>query len=239
MSALKLAFLAALFLSASTASVSAEDPNDLMQQVTELRSAVNALREDTTNLRGTASLLSRLLVPVGTVVAFAGNVEQIPENWRWCDGSEVSRLDYPALFAAIKTLWGGDGEPMFRVPDLQGRFLRGSDLLSSNDRTKWRDPDRDARKDQAGNTVGNLTGSVQDDATSLPKKPFHTQGGGHTHAVGAHFVQLKFGEGGVSSPLVPPAGHQLSGGEHDHTFGGGDAESRPKNVYVTWIIRVR
>lgn len=44
-----------------------------------------------------------------------------------CDGSAISRVTYPALFAAIGTTYGaGDGSTTFNVPNLQGVFPRGS-----------------------------------------------------------------------------------------------------------------
>ena len=43
-----------------------------------------------------------------------------------CDGSEISRTDYAALFAKIGTTFGaGDGETTFNLPDYRGYFLRG------------------------------------------------------------------------------------------------------------------
>ena len=51
-----------------------------------------------------------------------------PPGWLLCDGSAVSRTEYPELFAAIGTTWGrGDGSTSFNVPDLRGRMAVGSD----------------------------------------------------------------------------------------------------------------
>jgi microcystin-dependent protein len=45
------------------------------------------------------------------------------------DGSAVSRLLYPELFALLGTTYGaGDGSTTFNLPDLRGRFLLGAGL---------------------------------------------------------------------------------------------------------------
>jgi hypothetical protein len=68
-------------------------------------------------------------VPTGTIVAYAG--KSIPIGWELCDGREVNpvtELKYKALFGAINTIWGGSGNPQFRLPDLRDKFIRGVNL---------------------------------------------------------------------------------------------------------------
>lgn len=66
-----------------------------------------------------------LAVPVGSVVPFAG--ASAPAGWLACDGSEVPRSQYPALFAAIGTAYGeGDGSTTFSLPNLLGRVPVGA-----------------------------------------------------------------------------------------------------------------
>lgn len=72
-----------------------------------------------------SSAVSEARVPAGCVMAFAGG-GTAPGGWFICDGHEVSRSAYPALFAAIGTVYGsGDGSTTFNLPDFRGRFLRG------------------------------------------------------------------------------------------------------------------
>lgn len=69
--------------------------------------------------------VSEAKVPAGCVMAFAGG-GTAPSGWFICDGHEVSRVAYPALFAAIGVTYGsGDGSTTFNLPDFRGRFLRG------------------------------------------------------------------------------------------------------------------
>lgn len=65
------------------------------------------------------------LPPTGSVTAFAGNT--VPEGWLLCDGSNVSRTTYAALFAVIGTTYGaGDGSTTFGLPNLIDRFIQGN-----------------------------------------------------------------------------------------------------------------
>ena len=63
--------------------------------------------------------------PVGAVFFFAKSTP--PEHALACDGAAVSRAAYPELFGAIGTTFGaGDGSTTFNLPDLRGRFIRGT-----------------------------------------------------------------------------------------------------------------
>ncbi|MDR1195297.1 MAG: phage tail protein [Endomicrobium sp.] len=70
-----------------------------------------------------SSDIGYLGVPPGTVIAYAGNT--IPEGYLLCDGSILSRSDYPELFKAIGTIYGGSGST-FNLPNFKGMFLRGN-----------------------------------------------------------------------------------------------------------------
>lgn len=62
--------------------------------------------------------------PVGVIEAFAG--VNAPAGWLFCDGSAVSRIQYPELFSALGTTYGsGDGSTTFNLPDLRGRMPVG------------------------------------------------------------------------------------------------------------------
>lgn len=65
-----------------------------------------------------------ILQPTGAITSFAGSTP--PEGWLLCDGSQVSRGTFEALFNAIGTNWGtGDGVNTFNLPDLRGRVAVG------------------------------------------------------------------------------------------------------------------
>lgn len=175
-----------------------------------------------------------ILFPAGMVSPFAGPVDNIPEGWLLCDGSEISRTEYANLYNAIGVCWGiGDGATTFNLPDLRGMFLRGVSGDSEND------PDAENRivlNDNGGNT-GNNVGSYQGDAIRNITGAVHNNIQGHaewgsssegalewTDAKGdASWEDNTWGYSGITfdaSRVVPVGG-----------------DNRPKNVYVNYIIK--
>ena len=68
-----------------------------------------------------------LLLPAGLIAPFG--MSNAPQGWLVCDGNtlnSVANPEYADLFAAIGTAWGGSGANDFKVPNLQGTFLRGT-----------------------------------------------------------------------------------------------------------------
>ena len=76
-------------------------------------------------------------LPVGSIQAFAG--ANAPAGWLLCDGSTVSRGNYPDLYNTIGNTYGsGDGSTTFNLPDLRGRMPIGpnSDSTAANTATR-------------------------------------------------------------------------------------------------------
>ena len=65
--------------------------------------------------------------PIGTIVVWAGGHEEslLSPGWLLCNGATYPQVDYPELYKAIRTNWGGSGTADFNVPDLRGQFVRG------------------------------------------------------------------------------------------------------------------
>lgn len=167
-------------------------------------------------------------VPVGTIMAYGGdlreekNVTKLKgQGWLPCDGAEISSAIYKELFDAIGTAFGGDKvKSTFNVPDLRGRFARGVDSGTKND--------LDAASRQAsapGGNAGDQVGSIQDDQ-------FKT----HRHTIKAAHP----GRAGGRSTGDPSAvaGWPTNPADKEVEATGG-AETRPKNIYVNWIIKAK
>ena len=61
---------------------------------------------------------------VGEIKMWAGDT--IPYGWLLCDGSEVSKTEYPYLYASIGDLWGvPNSSSNFKLPNLAGRVPVG------------------------------------------------------------------------------------------------------------------
>ena len=74
-------------------------------------------------------------LPVGSIVPYGGNDLQVPpENYLFCNGQEVSRLTYNALFLVIGTTYGSPSSgSVFKLPDLRGRVAAGIDDMGGLD----------------------------------------------------------------------------------------------------------
>lgn len=110
--------------------------------------------------------------PVGMIFAFP--TETIPENFLPCEGQELSKKQYPVLFALIGNAFGGTGTT-FCLPDLQGQFIRGLDREGNVD------------YDEDGNI--RQIGSVQQDAFQGHSHKFDpsvismAHSGSHSHSL--------------------------------------------------------
>jgi microcystin-dependent protein len=181
------------------------------------------------------SFSSAFTQPAGTIIAYAGSKESLAsletQGWVLCGGrlAENNNPRYLNLFRAIGTSWGGDGASKFALPNLQGLFLRGVSENSGNDpdavnRGKSR-PDLNA----SGNG-GNAVGSMQKDEIRS-----------HSHNYSdAHFAEFNCDSG-------PDKLQGLSGNwDFDNrrcttnqvTASTGGNETRPKNAYVYYLIRL-
>lgn len=161
-------------------------------------------------------------VPPGSVVAYMGT--NPPAGWLLCDGSAVSRTVYSRLFGIIGVSNGsGDGMNTFNVPDLRGMFLRGVDGDAGVDIDKAL---RTAAK--PGGNAGNAVGSVQQD-----------QFKSHNHANGPFNQVLRLSNGSsttTTSSDVTPSEPDIV--DTVPMLNAGGTESRPKNVYVNYIIKL-
>lgn len=188
-------------------------------------------------------------VSAGSIVMFAGST--VPQGWSACDGSQLAQATYPELFAAIGTTWATCTNPLngsaysapaggfFRLPDLSGAFVRGTGGPNS-----------------AGVTTS-LAG-YQGPLTARPTSSLTTgnESANHIHTTpGSAFpsgftgvavnnpgnnLGVQYGNGGSGQTIwaqSAPSGSQSA--NHTHTVtGGGDAETRPVNVGVRFIIKL-
>ncbi len=152
------------------------------------------------------------IVPVGCIIPFAGNGTNLPAGWLICDGRAISRTTYKTLYESIGVIYGkGDGSTTFNLPDYRGMFLRGVDHGAGND------PDSSSRSSQAGGTAtGDNVGSRQDDEFKS-----------HNHS----YTSFPNSRGDIASGRYWQAGGSTTGAT-------GGNETRPKNVYVNYLIRV-
>jgi len=195
-----------------------------------------------------------MTVPIGTIMAYAGDVTANArtrlesQGWLVCDGSDKSKAEYPELDRTIGAYYGnGKSAAYIKLPDLRGRFLRGVDTRI-NDDDHGRDPDAYSRQASApGGNKGNQVGSVQEDAMQAHKH----EDAGHGHANYHVYLSKKGNRGGETSESDEQnTGDNYHENKHGHAQIGEPVESsggsvrytnetRPKNIYVNWIIKAK
>ena len=160
-------------------------------------------------------------VPVGVISEFGGQV--VPAGSLMCDGSSYLRSTYPQLFSVIGTAFGSVDSTHFNVPDMRGIFARGVDGTAGND------PDKTSRTAlKTGGASGNNVGSYQaDQLISHSHLLVNLSYYGDT----SHYNWAGFAYNNFAQDNAPPANINSS-------MTGGN-ETRPKNVYVNYIIKAQ
>lgn len=230
--------VATLAMAATSANAASPVPNQFVAGTPAKAADVNAnFAAVVAQLTALEAAVQAAAVPVGSILPFAG--AEAPAGYLLCDGGVVSRTTYAALFAVLGVSHGvGDSMTTFNVPDYRGRFLRGVDGGVG------RDPDAVTRSIMAtGGNAGDAVGSVQGQATALPATPFTTASAGeHTHQAPTNnglASTFEVADGAARGydygSQAPPT---TAAGAHGHVVdGGGDAETRPENAAVNWIIK--
>ncbi|MDR1455603.1 MAG: tail fiber protein [Tannerella sp.] len=167
----------------------------------------------------------------GTVKMWAGQVSKIPSGFMLCNGDELQVADYPELFNALGSVFGGNGSNTFGLPDLRGRFVAGYNNAQS---------DYSAMGKKGGNDKVTLT------ADQMPA---------HNHAGGEVYNKLSARAADVASPGTtsgvdarsPEAEYNIAGMTPPEwmqatikSVGGGEAhENRPPYFVLAYIIKVK
>ena len=87
-------------------------------------------------------LTNHHVTPIGVIMAFAAQIP--PSGWLICNGQECRIEEYKLLYSIIGDTFNTNETPdgFFRVPDLQGQFIRGWDADGNVD------PEREFGKNQ-------------------------------------------------------------------------------------------
>jgi microcystin-dependent protein len=79
------------------------------------------------------AFVADLGIPIGAILPYAGS--NPPYGFLFCDGSEIERVKFQALFDVISSIYNGStalrGVNTFRLPDLRGRFPLGKDNMDN------------------------------------------------------------------------------------------------------------
>ncbi|HAB18261.1 MAG TPA: phage tail protein [Verrucomicrobiota bacterium] len=173
-----------------------------------------------------------LLAPPGTVSAYMGTND--PPGWLICDGRLLPKGEYGRLYSVIGGIAGTPSDTtQFRLPDLRGFFLRGANRGREDG---YRDPDVDRRFAHPGEP-NDAPGSWQDDAFQAHNHKVY-----FPEAVAERVTSSRLSPGSADSAVLPnpfvrnDAAAELYAAE-ELPPARTSTESRPKNVYVNYIIR--
>ena len=152
-------------------------------------------------------------IPTATIVPWSS--ASVPSGFLECDGTDVSRTTYSALFAIIGTTYGaGDGSTTFAVPDLQDNTPVG------------KSPGKALGSTGGANTVtstGNVGGSTANATLSTAQLASHSH---PSRASGGQNLQDNVSP--ISSTIAGDTGNAGSGQGHAHNMSAnfsGDATS--------------
>lgn len=180
-------------------------------------------------------------VPAGTIMPFGGNADKIPAGWVACSGQSYNPADpaYAKLFSVIGFNWGNDNGK-FRVPQLEGVFLRGVGG------SQGYDPDKNGRialdiYGRAGNQVGSYQrGEIQGHNHGITDP-------GHNHAYDGTWDRLVgYTNTGTAGSIDNTNGEfnvqdarQIQARKTGITINStGGSETRPINAAVLYIIKL-
>ena len=170
-------------------------------------------------------------MPIGGIIMWSGNFEDLPTEWTLCDGNNGDKVDGVT------------------IPDLRGRFIVGYDKGGTTNPTAY-------NKEINTKGIGNL-GGVNLDTLISSEMPTHDhsgntlQGGSHRHSYQDDYALTR-----RAYVLWPTNGNQGMSGVSDHagntdTFdehhnhvisdeGGGQShENRPPYYVLAFLIRTR
>lgn len=152
-------------------------------------------------------------IPLGAIL-LAGTIEEL-SCWQPCQGQTLLINEYAPLFKIIGTAFGGDGKTSFCLPDLRGRILRGAGAAD----IVYPRP-RGAPDGKAGATQTNSTGAPRAGlALTLANWPGGSRSDIIDYGTGTRLMKLD--------------------GDKTLDVAGGDPESRPVNLYIQHLIKVR
>lgn len=216
---------------------------------------------DNNEIRSIIEQLKAEILPIGCILIFSS--EKVPKGFLPCDGRELSKREYPELYALIKDTWG-ETKNTFFLPDLQGQFVRGWDKEQNVD------PEREF-------------GSIQNDAFQGHGHNFIVEGqlsedGSHCHNIYYNDYPIQYGQNTFSSDAESTVVHNFydwdtyyrykyeykwsnknsyavsNGGSHTHKlpamkvtdatscangFVSPQNETRPKNIALMYCIKVK
>lgn len=174
---------------------------------------------------------------VGTIFIWPSN--DVPKDCLICDGSELDIHSYPDLFNRIGWNYGrtrlgaGDTETdfdLFRIPDLRGLFLRGKQYTSNRDQDDRSQFNNGATDKELGTRQAD---ALQNHVHGYNQATWNVRNTSETTGSSAGFNANSENEG--SDRITMGAIED----NPDFPSRSSANETRPKNIYVNFIIKYK
>jgi len=169
--------------------------------------------------------------PAGVMMAYGGLAS--PENWLFCDGTEVRISDYALLYAAIGFNFGAEASVttgFFKVPDLRGRSAVGKDNMGGTSANTITDESADVMGSQDGQENINIA------ITNLPDHKHDLKGDALTQFYAINDLSAATTDTGAFRGDGPSASN---GGQYLPNSGGIESDSavgQPLNLMNPHLI---
>jgi microcystin-dependent protein len=141
---------------------------------------------------------------------FAGNFA--PYGWATCDGQLLPISQNNALFSLIGTMYGGDGQTTFALPDMRGRgpmhFGQGVGLSSHNQGETAGAQNITLIQQEMPQHTHTVQVSTATDHLSIPT--------GHTWGSGQRGMGNVYAPSGASNVQMNPVGTSFAGSSLPH-----------------------
>jgi len=164
-------------------------------------------------------------IPTATIVPWSAAA--VPSGFLECNGTDVSRTTYSALFAVVGTTYGaGDGSTTFAVPDLQDNIAMGKSGTKALASTGGAN---------TATSTGNVGGSTANATLSTAQLASH----GHPSAIWGPTIPAQGNFLAMAGPGT--TGNAGSGQGHSHNMSAnfsGDATS-VLQPYLTLIYIIK
>lgn len=168
------------------------------------------------------------IIPAGVIWEYAGG--EAPDGWLICDGSVVSRAQYPRLFKAIGVRHGaGNGTTTFNVPNRKGRVGVGYDATDGDFNAIGKTGGLKTSTAPHDHSMNNHTHTVNDHQHTIAHvhatNPHDHHLNGHGHTVNSH------GHGGGTGVHAHNNANgtvfSTNNATHAHNGGAGQASESP------------
>jgi microcystin-dependent protein len=172
-------------------------------------------------------------IPTATIVPWSS--ASVPSGFLECNGANVSRSTYAALFAVIGTTYGsGDGSSTFGLPDLQDNVAVGK---SNNKALASTGGANTTPVAPAGNVTTNITGNVGGSTANATLSTAQLASHSHTTPFnvgrpGGSQGLYSFTAGGTTNKTSANAG---SGQGHSHNMSANFSGSGTSNFSGTTV----